>query len=161
MATRSPRSYDGAMLLSLLGLAFADPSAAWTPSAAEEKLLLALSARDGAPPCDTLDALVDDPVGSYESIVEHVSLPPWAPMQAARCLVENHAEAAAPTLRSWVELPEKAGLARLVLMGVDRLPEAQAVELGSRALLGPYATVARQRLPLSERAAVRALVSVP
>lgn len=149
------------MFFALASLALAEPPADWTPSAAEQKLLLALSSRDGAPACDVLDEMVADPVGSYEAIVEHVSLPPWAPMQAARCLVENHAEAAGPTLLSWVEAPEKRGLAKLVLMGVDHLPVPLAVDLSTRSLRGPHATIARQRLVLSEHAEVRALVVQP
>jgi hypothetical protein len=139
------------MLIALLTTALA-----WTPTPEESKLLAAVSARDGAPACDVLDATVSDPVATYEAIVEHVEMPPWAPMQAARCLIQNHSEASRGTLESWLGEKDKAGLAKLVVLHVKHLPESLAVDLTRKAMAGPHQHMSRDRLADDVRPAVQA-----
>ncbi|MEZ4322627.1 MAG: hypothetical protein R3F61_34490 [Myxococcota bacterium] len=120
-------------MLVLLSIALA-----WDPSPEEQQLVRVLSSRDGALPCAELEALVPEPVRSLENIVEHVEMPPWAPMTAAACLVEHHAEDRPELLASWVTDPDKKGLARLVFNRLHLLEPERAealVEAGSK---GPY-----------------------
>lgn len=151
------RGYDLTMLAAIIGIALAGGD--WTPTPDEQKLVQALSSHDGPPSCDDLDAMVDDPVASLERVVEHVTMPPWAGMSAARCLIVNHPQSAEPTISQWMDDPEKLGLAKLVLLSVDQLPEPMALDVARVALRGPHAVEARKRLPKSTRPAVRALVT--
>lgn len=125
---------------------------------AEEELLRALSARDQAPDCATLSAMVPDPVASFTTIVEKVQMPPAAPMRAARCLLTEHTDAAADTIEGWLRSEGTEGLARLVLGELDHLAPEQAARFGRAALEGPYSALARPELESSELAEVRALV---
>lgn len=113
---------------------------AWTPTEAEQKLVAALSARDGAPPCAVVEALVPDPVVSLGRVVDNVKMPPWAPMHAATCLIERHAEAVEPDLERWVTEPGMRGLAKLVFNRLAIIESERAVRLARAGLNGPYAT---------------------
>lgn len=131
---------------------------AWTPTAGERQLVEALSSRDAAPPCALLSPLVDDPVVSYQRIVDNVSMPPWVPMVAAQCLIQDHAEQAEPVLRTWLADDTLRGLAKLVVMNVQTLPEPLAVRLCDRAVKGPHAVMARRRLAADPREKIRAII---
>lgn len=131
---------------------------AWTPTAGEQQLVEALSSRDGAPPCALLAPLVEDPVVSYQRIVDNVAMPPWVPMTAAQCLLEDHSEQAEPIFRTWLADDTLRGLAKLVVLNVATLPEPLAVRLCSEAVKGPHASMARKRLVTDPREKVRAAV---
>ena len=142
----------------LLAALAASPSIAFEPTEAEARVILLLSGRDGAPPCETLDAELVDPVASYARIVEHVAMPPWAPMQAARCLTENHFGAAEDTVREWLVHPDKAGLATLALARLHKLPASRARGLATDALRGPHRAIAERALSRSPTEELRQLV---
>ncbi len=139
------------MWLPLLALALAE-----TPPA-DTDLLRALSARDLRFSCEELDALTDDPVQAYTHIVDTVAQPPWAPMRAAVCLIRGHGEVALPSLKRWVTDPATPGLARLVLLELDALPEQVAIETATAALRGPHIELARTKIARASRPAVRIL----
>lgn len=118
-----------------------------------------LSARDGEPDCSEVSAAVPDAdaVATYLYVVQTVSMPPTVPMRAAACLLDQHAEAAAPQIKAWMDAPETAGLARLVLSRLDRLPEALAVACVERALKTELAEDARAAAGDSSHPGVQAL----
>ena len=70
----------------------------------------ALSSRDAGPSCAEVEALTSDPVATLTTIVQTVELPPQAPMRAATCLVDRHAEAASELLVGWMGAEETRGL---------------------------------------------------
>jgi hypothetical protein len=144
-----------------LEAAAAEPSAeaAWTPSAEEQAVYEALSIRDPAPDCAAVEALAAEPRAALLAVVEHASMPPWAPMRAAHCLTTRHTEASKGELLAWMSQEETRGLALLVMAELDGLAEPIAVELAQAALAGPLAEDARSRLAESEREALRALVT--
>lgn len=131
------------------------PALAWTPDDGERALVRALSSRDGAPPCEQLEALVSDPSTSLRRIVEHVEMPPWAPMHAAACLIERHAGEHEALLEAWVADPSRKGLARLVFHRMHLLAPAQTRALTERALAGPLAGDARAAMLTSPDPEVR------
>jgi hypothetical protein len=131
-------------------------ASAWTPTPDEQKLVAALSSRDGAPPCALLADLVDDPVTAHQRVVEHVAMPPWAPMGAARCLIEDHAAEVEPLLVSWLEGDDTRGLARLVVLSLPELEQDLAVRLGKVAMRGPHAAILGRRIRADVRPAVQA-----
>jgi hypothetical protein len=132
-------------------------ASAWTPSDAEQTLIRALSSRDGAPPCEQLEALVPDPVASFERVVEHVSMPPWAPMHAAACIIENHAHEHADLLASWTTGERTKGLAKLVFHRLHLLDDDQALELVETARTGPWTRELDRSLATSPKGALRDL----
>ncbi len=134
---------------------------AGTPSASQEAMYRALSARDPAPSCAEVEALSETPVADLVYVVEHATQPPWAGMRAASCLVERHAEEARDEILAWVGDAGKRGLAILVFDKVDALPEGLALEVARSGLAGPLAEDARTRLARAERAEVRALAERP
>jgi hypothetical protein len=121
-----------------------------------DPVVLALSSRHPVP-CAEVEALTPTPVDTLRHVVDTVSLPPWAPMRAADCLVRGHAAEMQPTIESWVTDPAVLGLGRLVLADLDVMPVEVAVPVARKALTGPLADVARSRIALSERAEVRAV----
>ena len=138
--------------------AMAETPAAWTASPAEQAMVRALSIRDPAPSCETVEALADaDVVASLTAIVDNVSAPPWAGMRAASCLATRHAEAAQATLAGWVVDPGKKGLAILVMNQLDQMPQPVAMDLAGKALAGPLADDARRRVLRAETPEIRAL----
>jgi hypothetical protein len=132
-------------------------ASAWTPTEAEQTLIRALSARDGAPPCAELEALVPEPVESFERVVEHVAMPPWAPMHAAACIIENHAHERADLLASWTTGERTKGLAKLVFHRLHLLDDDQAVELVEAARTGPWAVALDRSLTASPKGWLRDL----
>ena len=94
-----------------------------------EELMRALSVREGAPSCQDLQAMTETPVAHLRWVVSNVTMPPWAGMRAAECLVRSHGADIAPQLRQWVTDPGYAGLKRIVMGNMDVLPRALATEL--------------------------------
>ena len=131
----------------------------WPGTKEELALYRALSVKDPEPRCADVEGLVPDPIASLTMIAEDIPMPPWAGTRAATCLVVGHAEEAEDTLRDWVVDEGKAGLARLVLGGVDDIPEEVAVEVVRDALAGPFAAEATEAAQGSERQAIRDLLA--
>ena len=98
-----------------------------------EALMRALSVREGAPSCQDLQAMTETPVAHLGWVVSNVTMPPWAGMRAAECLVRSHGADIAPQLRQWVTDPGYAGLKRIVMGNMDVLPESLATELAGLA----------------------------
>lgn len=128
------------------------------PTDAGYAVYRALSVRDPEPACAEVEALSPTPVETLLEVVERAQQPPWAGMRAANCLVQGHAEAVQGELAAWVADPEARGLALLVLDQLDSLPEPLALDLATRALAGPHAADAAERVARSTRPAVQALV---
>lgn len=119
---------------------------AWDPTPADQSLIRALSSRDAAPICADLADRVPDAVASFKAIVEHVEMPPWAPMRAATCLIEHHEAEAEPLMLQWVQRVETKGLAKLVLRRTHLLELERAERVKTAALQGPLAIEARKIL---------------
>ncbi len=100
---------------------------------ANPALVQSLSARHAAPPCATLTATAEE----LAEVVTNVAMPPWVPMRAATCLVEQHAEGSESHFLSWVTEPEKLGLGRLLLRRLDGLPDALALRIVQAGIEGP------------------------
>ena len=125
-----------------------------TPPAA---LVQALSVRHGVESCDALNIHSASLEADLNRIVQEITLPPWTPMNAAICLIEEHHTTSAATLRGWVQHPDQRGLARLVFRRVETLPEDMAIDLLQHALNGPHREEALAVTQTDARAAIRAL----
>jgi hypothetical protein len=139
----------------------AAPAAPAPPAAPEaplgvDAMVQALSSKDRGPTCLEVEALAEAPVEALLHIVEHVPLPPQAPMRAATCLVDRHADAVQDELLTWVKQEETKGLGKLVLQRLDTLPEPIAVDVARVAVTGPLADDAVEAARASTREAVRA-----
>jgi len=130
---------------------------AWTPSPQEQQLVRALSSRDAPASCAELEALVPEPVQSLAQVVDQVSMPPWAPMRAATCLIENHSADRPALFDSWVTQPNKRGLAKLVFARLHLIEPVQRLSLVEHARLGPYTDALNSGLLRSPSAELRAL----
>ena len=138
----------------------ATPDAVFQPTPAVNTVYVALSHRDKSPSCDELDAMVDDPVAAYEQIIDHAQQPPWAPMRAASCLIENHGLAAQARIESWVITPELRGLALLTFNNIDKLPVEVAISLSQRAVTeGPFLRDAKRRLAKSQHLEIQKIAN--
>ncbi len=137
------------------------PAQDWTPSPEQTAVYKALSVRDPAPSCEAVEALATDPLAALLTVVDKASMPPWAPMRAAHCIVTRHTTAARTDLLSWVGQEQTRGLGLLVLAELDAMDEPVALELAQAALAGPLATDAQARLADSGIPSVRALVAEP
>lgn len=131
-------------------------SAVASPS--QEALVEALSVREPPATCGALSALTPTPADDLAWVVSHVSSPPWAGMKAAECLVQDHADAARPTLEAWVTDPRLKGLAWVVLKHLDAMPLPMALEVAQLAVdKGPDPEGAKRRIRRSEVPEIRAL----
>ncbi|MCA9493860.1 MAG: hypothetical protein KC621_28210 [Myxococcales bacterium] len=135
----------------------ADAGSAVEFTSGEQAMLTALSARDGTPGCDALAGMVEDPVASFTKIVDNVQMPPSAPMRAARCLVQDHADAAGDTIEGWMRADDTEGLARLVMGELEHLPPELASRFAKAGLEGPHQAIVRPEVEASELTEVRAL----
>lgn len=91
-------------------------------------------------------------------IVDRVQAPPWAPMQAAGCLIQHRAEQIEPQLVRWVGAEKTRGLAFLVVAQLDRLEEPLALRVAQAAVSGANGAALKRRIASSRRPAVRAIV---
>lgn len=123
-----------------------------------EAVVRALSMRDGAPPCEQVEALSSDPVADLLRVVDTVAMPPTAGMFAAGCLLDRHAQEVAEPVEAWMGEAGNAGLARLVLQRLDALPAATAVRWVQVGLQGPHAAEVRTAVEASARPELRALL---
>jgi hypothetical protein len=133
-------------------------SAAEPDSAAFDAVYRALSSRDPVS-CATVEALTPTPAATLLQVVDTATMPPWAPMKAADCLVRNHPADVRERMALWVTDPELAGLGRLVLGQLDAMPLEISVEVARKALVGSDPALARQRALASTRPEIRAAVT--
>jgi hypothetical protein len=103
--------------------AAAPPSPVLTEVDSDElaTVVRALSSRDPVT-CSAIESLTSTPVPTLLAVVDGVTMPPYAPMRAADCLIRGHAAEVQPQLERWVVAPELKGLGRLVLSGIDAMP---------------------------------------
>lgn len=140
--------------------AFASPL---DPQAKEswDAVMRMLSSRDPVP-CETIEALASDPAATLLAVVDTVERPPWAPMRAANCLIQNHAIEAQSAIERWVVAPELKGLGRLALSSLDVMPASVAVPVARKALAeGSDPVLARERIAAAKSAEIRALAVTP
>ena len=150
------------VLLTLASFATAQAADDWNPSPEQEAVYRALSVRHDPPACSALDAKSADPVATYLYLVEHATQPAWVGMRAASCLITGHAEAALPSLRTWVVSPEHRGLAILAMGELDAMPLPIATELATLALTdGPDPDGMRARILRADAPEIRALANLP
>ena len=135
------------------------PATVPTPSASQEALHKALSARDTGPECAELETLSETPVEDLVWLTEHASSPPWVGTRAATCLLLGHGDAVADQLRDWVTDPTQAGFGAIVLNNLGVIDCALAVELATLALTeGPDPEGARTRIAQHEVPELQALL---
>ena len=161
-ATRPDVGYNALMTWwTTLALAAPNPTETALTASVDPSMWQALSARHAAP-CERVTATSTAPAHDLLAIVTHVTMPPWAPMRAADCLILRHADAppVAGAMREWVADPERMGLGRLVVTRLDELDETLAVELGTRAWqAGHDRAYVERRLSQSTRSSLRAVVA--
>ena len=144
-------------LRTLLLFALTSVTAAAAPTATQDAVYKALSARDPAPTCAQVEALSDDPVGDLLFVVDHATQPPWAGMRAAACLVDGHAEEVQPRISAWVEGKDTRGFAIMVFERLDTMPLSVATEVATKGLRGPWADDARPHILRSSVPEIRRL----
>jgi hypothetical protein len=132
------------------------PSLAFAGPEQVDEVVVALSSRHPLP-CPDIEALTPTPADTLLHVVDTITLPPWAPMHAAECLLRGHAVAVRPAIETWVVDPDKQGLGRMVLNRLDVLPTEVSVPVARRALEGPQSELAAQRVAASVVPEVRAL----
>lgn len=151
------------VLVALLGLARAEqplpepPPPAWTPSPQALQVHQALSQRDPGD-CTLVEGLTTTPVPTLLEVVEHATMPPWAPVRAAECLVKGHGPEVRVQMLEWIRDPQSRGLAAVVYRNIDLLPEELAVELATASLTGADPDRARRYLKASTKQSVRDIV---
>ncbi len=134
-----------------VGAAFAGPEL--------DAVVRALSSRDPVS-CETVEALTPTPRETLLEVVEQVSMPPWAPMKAADCLVRNHPLDVIPQMEAWVTDPNLLGLGRLVLGRIDQMPVEAALPVARKALVGSDPELARARVGAAAAPELSTLVPV-
>jgi hypothetical protein len=114
-------------------LAFAGPA-----TTLEDRIVKAFSARDGAPPCATVQdwGPTEAVATAMREITETVTMPPWAPMRAAECVVLNAStDAKAWSLvQNWMTGEETAGYAMVVVQNLPALTEKRALVVADLAV---------------------------
>jgi len=155
----------GASLPAFAADAAADAAAdgaTWNPNADQAAVYKALLVRHDSPTCDELDAMSADPVGTYGYLVDHAEQPAWVAMRAARCLMVNHSDDAAPRMRQWVTDPALRGLGILTVTNLDLVALDLATQLATLALTdGPDPDGMRKRLQRFDTPELRALADMP
>ncbi len=127
------------------------------PDAAAEAVYRALSIRDPAPTCESVEALTETPVETLLFVVDNAQQPPWAGMRAAECITSRHAVEAQESIKAWVSSSETKGLAILALNQLDAMPLEVALTVARTALEGPDAESARTRINRSSVPEIKAL----
>ena len=112
---------------------FAGPSAPL-----QEKVVHAFSARDGAPDCEEINtwAAQDTVQSTMRDIANTVSMPPWVPMKAARCVTIGAAKDPASwrLVESWMLDEDTTGFALVVTQQIESMTETRAVTLAELAV---------------------------
>ena len=121
-------------LLALLStLAAASPDAAL-----KDRIERALSHRDGGPACEVVAKWgpSEDVAAIMRGITERVTMPPWLPMRAAKCVVLDavHDTASWSLVEGWMSGENTAGFALVATQNVDRMNELKAVKIADLAV---------------------------
>lgn len=132
------------------GAAFAGPEL--------DAVMRALSSRDPVS-CEAVEALTPTPKETLLEVVETVTMPPWAPMRAADCLVRGRPLEIVDRMEVWVTDPELLGLGRLVLGQIDTMPVEAAVPVARKALVGSDPELARSRVGAATSTELKSLVA--
>ena len=131
-----------ALLLSVTAVA-APPADLPTPSQVAVHRVLSARHFSG---CAPASAASETPVQDLIAVAETSTMPPWAALRAARCLVVDHAAEARPDLERWVTSAEQRGLGIVVLSALDEAPLEVAIPVAQAALTGPDPADVRRRL---------------
>ena len=104
----------------------------------KDRVVKALTLRDGGPACEVMQTWgSDSEVASVmREITETVSMPPWVPMRAAQCVV-NDAKTDARSyalIEGWMSDTNTTGFALLVMQNVDRFEANRAQSLAELAV---------------------------
>lgn len=110
----------------------------WSKDSPEAKVYSSLLPREMQTSCATLTEDLESPAKTLNRIVETVTMPPWVPMRAATCMLDEHLDEAIPFVQDWLRNTETAGLAKLVQRRIDRMPTLAAEPIQKTALEGPH-----------------------
>ena len=106
--------------------------------ALSHRVTKAFSLRDGAPSCADIQKLGSDEAvrNAVHTVANTVTMPPWVPMRAARCVALNAQSdpASWATIQQWMSNPETAGFALVVMQNVDHFGAEKAERLGELAV---------------------------
>lgn len=142
---------------------FAGPSAPL-----QERVVHAFSARDGAPDCEqvsTWDA-VEVVQATMRDITESVTMPPWVPMKAAKCILlgAEDDKRSWHMVESWMLDKDTAGFALIATQHLASLSEPHALTVATlavkRSTFDPrFGRMASSHIAASPHPAVAALAS--
>ena len=146
----------------VLLFALAASASAATPTESQAALYQALTARHLEQSCAELATLSPTPAEDLVWLAENTTQPSWVAIRAAACVVEDHAEPAAPALTRWVTSKATLGLALTTVPALDTLPVSVARPILEAGLAGPLADELRPRIQRLQTPELRSLVpSVP
>jgi hypothetical protein len=128
----------GAMLA---GAAQANDDLPWSKESPEAAVYRAFLPRHPNTTCDEVSQKSSNPVGTLNAVVHGPALPPWVPMRAAACLLDEHLAAGETEISAWLADPELLGLARLVQRRLAQMPTPIASRLEKAAIAGPHQAV--------------------
>lgn len=104
----------------------------------QDRILKAFSARDGTPSCEDVAAWAsaDEVATAMRQITETVTMPPWAPMQAAQCVAQTAAsdKESWDLVQRWMVAENTAGFALVVMQNADKLDSAKAKTVATLAV---------------------------
>ncbi len=153
-----------ALTLALVGAtpALAAPAGADpAPSARQQALYDAFSARDAGPACSSLGPVDADLHADLMFLVEQAVQPPWVAVRAADCLLQLDPLGTQAAARRWVVAQDSRGLALLALAKLDSLPRPMAIDLAQTARRGALAADATPRIAKAQTAEIRAIAALP
>ena len=133
----------------LLNAAHATDDLPWPDDSPESAVYRAFLPRHPQTTCAEVAQRTPNPVRSLNAVVHGPALPPWVPMRAAACLVDEHLEAGEGEITAWLVDPELLGLARLVQRRLSHMPAPIAQRLEKAAIAGPHQHVFQRPTPPS------------
>lgn len=148
-------------LFALLGAIPVPAAAAPAPSARQQALYDAFSARDAGPACDSLGPVDSALSADLMFLVEQAVQPPWVAVRAADCLLQLDPLGTQSAARRWVVAQDSRGLALLTLGKLDSLPRPMAIDLAQTARRGALAADATPRIAKAQTAEIRAIAALP
>ena len=128
-----------AILLSLLSGGAPAAETAWTPTAEEAVVVERLTARHLESDCATLQAALPEGTTSLARIADHVALPPWVGVRAARCVVQT--EDGVDHAVRWSADPARRNYARLVVAALPDLSATSTARVRAALAEGPHAAL--------------------
>lgn len=104
----------------------------------QEKVVHAFSARDGAPDCEEINtwATQEAVQSTMREITNTITMPPWVPMKAARCVTIGAAKDMESwrLVESWMLGEDTTGFALVATQQIQSMTEARAVTLAELAV---------------------------